>query len=268
MEYLITKASYDQNILATVEGYKSDGQTVGEEFTQTRGQMWNMLTLGHNYYTITKKRENYWAIVNPVYQIQIGPYIYFKTVKDYYKNDNLGYLPQVLTKRKLFISYYHKDDHKYKLLFEDFFGDLFISKSVRDGDINDGNNDEYIKHLIQDGYLNDTSVMIVLVSQKTLYRKHIDWEMYGALSYKVGNAYAGIIGLHLPSHTEYGIPYFIPELQPARLADNARTGYAKIFDWSYDRIVTQIRIEDAFFGRTGRSDKSDNSRLQMTRDLC
>lgn len=42
------------------------------------------------------------------------------------------------TRRKVFISYYHKDDQYYRNRFEDLFGHLIMSKSVEPGDIDTG----------------------------------------------------------------------------------------------------------------------------------
>jgi hypothetical protein len=69
------------------------------------------------------------------------------------------------TKHKVFISYYHDDDQSYKEKFEELFGDIFTNKSVSDGDIDDDLSADYIKRLIQEGYISDTSVLVVLVEQ-------------------------------------------------------------------------------------------------------
>lgn len=74
-------------------------------------------------------------------------------------------------KHKVFISFYHKDDEKYRDEFEELFGHLFISKSVNDGDIDEDNSDEYIKHLIQEDYISDASVVLVLCGPNTWKRK-------------------------------------------------------------------------------------------------
>lgn len=66
------------------------------------------------------------------------------------------------TQHKVFISYYHKDDQYYRNRFEELFGDLFISKSVEPGDIDTDVSTEYIKRLIQQNYITDTSVLVVL----------------------------------------------------------------------------------------------------------
>ena len=75
-------------------------------------------------------------------------------------------------KHKVFISYYHKGNQKYRDEFERLFGHLFINKSVEEGDIDSDNSDDYIKHLIQEDYISDASVVVVLCGQNTWKRKH------------------------------------------------------------------------------------------------
>lgn len=87
---------------------------------------------------------------------------------------------------------------------------------------------DYIRHLIQQGYLKDTTVQIVLIGNHTKNRKHIDWEIYGTLDLKVGDHHARILGLILPNHPDYGKLKAHYALKPQRLAENFKSGYAKI----------------------------------------
>ena len=77
-------------------------------------------------------------------------------------------------KRKVFVSYYHKDDQKYKNYIDNNFKDIMINKSVMDNDIDSDNSDEYIKRLIRENYISDSSVVVVLVGRNTKTRKHVD----------------------------------------------------------------------------------------------
>ena len=88
------------------------------------------------------------------------------------------------TRHKVFISYYHKDDEKYmyREKFEESFGHIFINKSVEEGDIAPDNSDGYIKRLIQQNYITDTSVLVVLIGPKTYCRKHVDWEIASSIN--------------------------------------------------------------------------------------
>jgi hypothetical protein len=179
-----------------------------------------------------------------------------------------GNLPKALVKRKTFVSYYHHDDQLYRERFENLFGDLIVSKSVQQDDIKVDNSADYIKQLIQCDYLHDTTVLVVLVGRKTYCRKHVDWELSGALDLKVGDAYSGIIGLLLPTHPDYGKTEYTTDLLPKRLAANVKSGYALLYDWTNDRMETQRRIE-ACYNQRKESDKIVNRSIaQMQKNSC
>lgn len=173
-----------------------------------------------------------------------------------------------MTKRKSFISYYHKDDEQKRIEFDNLTDDMIVNKSVKVGDIDSDNGTDYIKQLIQNGYLKDTTVLIVLVGPKTKWRKHVDWEISGALNYKIGDTYAGLIGLILPGHPDFGTGQATYDLMPARLADNLKTGYAVVADWTEDRRIIQSSIEKAFDRRSSKKVDCSNSRIQMQRNTC
>lgn len=170
-------------------------------------------------------------------------------------------------RHKVFISYYHKDDNYYREHFEKSFGHLFIFKSVKPGDIDTDVSTEYIKRLIQQNYITDTSVLVVLVGPKTYCRKHVDWEISAALSKKVGG-YSGLLGFCLPTHPDYDKNKYNPNIIPPRLVDNLKSKYAKFYDWTGDESIIKKRVEEAFKARIDKADKIDNSRLQFSYNRC
>ena len=174
----------------------------------------------------------------------------------------------MVEKHKVFVSYYHKDDEKYRNRFEKVFGDLFISKSVEPGDIDTDVSTDYIKRLIQKDYISDASVIIVLVGAKTYCRKHVDWEISAALSKKAGG-YSGLLGLCLPTHPNYKENYN-QDIVPSRFVDNLESGsgYASFDDWTEDEKKIKKWIERAFQDRVDKADKIDNSRVQMKKNIC
>lgn len=263
-EFFVSKVSYNSGIISKAVVYNSN--PLQDDLLYDRADLMYVLNQGHQVSTITKNESGEWIRADTVKITWSLAGQFLRIDNSYESSDYLGRIPLVLPSRKTFISYHHKSDQGYKRLFEALFGDLIINKSVADGDISEGNSSQYIKSLIQKGYLSDTTIIVVLVSEFTKCRKHIDWEISGALNYKVGDAYAGLVGLHLPRHKEYGVKTYIPSLQPARLADNAGTGYAKIFDWTYDRYGRQMRLEDAFAARKDRADLRTNDREQMERN--
>lgn len=164
------------------------------------------------------------------------------------------------TRHKVFLSYYHDNDQFYKNEFERLFGHLFLNKSVGKGEIDPDLSDEYIKHLIQKGYITDASVLIVLIGPKTYCRKHVDWEISAALSKKVGG-YSGLLGILLPTFPLYSNDEYYYNDLPPRLADNVKTGYAEIYTWDWITLYEERiknAVEEAFNSRINKSDKIDN----------
>ncbi|MGE4170262.1 MAG: TIR domain-containing protein [Candidatus Margulisiibacteriota bacterium] len=168
-------------------------------------------------------------------------------------------------RRKVFISFYHREDQYYKDRFESLFGHLFINKSVQNGDINTDVSTEYIKRLIQGpDFLLDASVLVVLCGPNTWGRKHVDWEISGALNKKL-DGYSGILGLTLPSHPDFLLSEIARQSIPPRLAENIESGYAKQYRWTEDPTEMSKRIEEAFSNRKN-SGLIKNSLPQMQRN--
>lgn len=181
---------------------------------------------------------------------------YFKWAKN---------LPLVTTRHKTFVSYYHSEDQEFKEKFTNLFNDLIVAKSVNDGDIDPDNSDEYIKKLIQQNHLEDTTVLIVLLGPNTKHRKHIDWEISGALNIKVGERYSAVLGIKLPTHPDFGTGKHNYINLPERLSENLKSGYAIIRDWTDNRILMQEYIELAFNKRIDKN-MIKNSLPQMKKN--
>jgi hypothetical protein len=164
------------------------------------------------------------------------------------------------------VSYYHHDDQTYREIYENLYNDLIVSKSVEAGDIDSENKGEYIKQLIQKEYLSDTTVLVVLVGPNTKCRKHIDWEISGALDLKVGDRYAGLIGILLPNHPDFGSDKYHASNLPERLAANVKSGYAILRDWTEDRVEMQKWIEEAYSNRSKIYKIENKSIPQMERN--
>ncbi|TPD70485.1 TIR domain-containing protein [Flavobacterium microcysteis] len=253
MEYFISKLSFrsGEKMIDSVFAYQYDGNNLVSLDTKDRNWLLNRHSNGYQISTLRKSLDGQWQRGAPV---------------DYINNlfswDRQ--LPLNITKRKTFISYYHYEDQYYKERFKNLLGDLVTHKSVENGDIDSDNSDGYIKQLIQKGYLADTTVLVVLIGPNTKHRKHIDWEISGALNYKVGDKYSGLLGLLLPNHPDFGTTKATYNLMPTRLADNFKSEYAVIIDWTDDRAKMQEYIELAFERRNTHLDNIDNTFKQMT----
>ena len=165
-----------------------------------------------------------------------------------------------MEKHKVFTSFYHKEDSHYKELVDGLLANDYINKSVQDGEYDSDNSDEYIKRLIQEDKISDSSVVIVLVGKNTYKRKHVDWEISAALNKKV-NGYSGLVGVFLPGHNEYNTTL------PARLQDNVESGYAGLCSWEQFVGLYSVIIETAFENRISNANKIDNSRPQMKNNI-
>ena len=168
-----------------------------------------------------------------------------------------------MTKHKLFISYYHKDDEFYRSKFEKLFGDLFINKSVKLGDIDDDLSTDYIKRLIRENYISDTSVLVVLIGPHTHCRKHVDWEISAGLLKE-----AGLVGLLLPTHNCYNKKECLDKDLPDRFVANWNTNYAILYNWTEDRSAMKVIIEKAFENKLKMQDQKVNPRNQMKYNRC
>lgn len=149
-----------------------------------------------------------------------------------------GLIPILKTpeKHKIFVSFHH-EDQQYRNLFDQFYGNNFISMSVDFGDIEPENDDDYIKRLIQEEHIVNSSVVFVLYGANTYKRKHVDWEISAALSEKVGG-HKGLVVLLLPTFParpfnglgQYDVSLISQYLHP-RTAANLINGYADLYFW-------------------------------------
>ena len=259
IDYWVSKVRWNETgkRIGSMIVHVNNNNSVGDPKEMTRDDIVRNINVGFSFCCIHKTEEdNNWSIAQEVTIKQDGGLIFDTN------------LPIDQTKRKTFVSYYHKNDSEYKKKFLNLMDDLIVNKSVEDGDINSNVSDEYAKQQIQKAFLHDTTVLIVLLSNKTKCRKHVDWEISGALNFKVGDSYAGLLGLLLPTHDDFGSGKCKHSNIPDRLADNLTTGYAVVRDYTTDRKKLQGYLEEAYNRRKTHADKRMNSRTQMKDDTC
>lgn len=256
-DYCISKISFSENgkTITEIFIHEDYGETISSGEIRDRNWLIQKANIGKTFCCITKKVDGKWWKVCD-FRHENGAFNW------------AGNLPKVLPKRKTFVSYYHNDDQNKREDFENLFEDLIVSKSVNDGDIDSTNSASYIKKLIQEGYLSDTTILVVLVGPKTKCRKHIDWEISGALNLKVGEKYAGLLALKLPTHPDYGTGNHTYSQLPKRLSENLKSGYARIADWTEDRAVLQGLIEDVFKLRDCDNLIINHGIPQMENNIC
>ena len=156
-----------------------------------------------------------------------------------------------IPKHKIFISYHHSNDQQYKEELERILGRQYaISRSVQIGDIDPNTNTERIRQVIRDQYLSDSTVTIVLIGTETWKRKHIDWEIYSSMRNSANNPRSGVIGLLLPTRTDYNTGQYSPSTVPKRLTDNTENGFVKIYNWTASPDILQRLIHEAYLRKS------------------
>ena len=103
---------------------------------------------------------------------------------------------------RVFISYHHENDQKYKKILVKEFAEkhgAFINESVDMGDVSEDLTDQAIRRKIRDGHLRHSTVTIVLVGADTRNRKHVDWEIHSSMYDGSVSGRSGIIVILLPT---------------------------------------------------------------------
>lgn len=159
---------------------------------------------------------------------------------------------------KVFVSYHHGNDQRYKECLVDFGerNSIFVDRSVDTGDIADNLSDESIREKIRDEYLRDSTVTIVLVGTETKRRKHVDWEIYSSMYDGTVNKKSGILVIVLPTvyggnheglvHTGHGAREreMYPDIA-SWTAVNSRKEYEHRYPHMPERIIDNLLEPDA-----------------------
>lgn len=183
-------------------------------------------------------------------------------------------------RHKVFISFHHGNDERYRQEFIRLYRDQFegfVDRSVQFGDIDENLPTDRIAQLIRDKYIRDATVAVVLVGTETWKRKHVDWEIYSSLRDSTVNARMGLLGILLPTYT---VPYsesvtaryqmrstepsrsqYWPYNVPQRLFENIEVGFATMRPWPSSGWELQGWIHEAFL----RRNKTPNPNLAQRR---
>ena len=168
-------------------------------------------------------------------------------------------------RHKVFVSYHHEKDQKYREQFERLFSErhnIMVSKSVQMGDIDQGLKTETVRQKIRDEYLGDSTVTLVLIGAETWKRKHVDWEIGSSIRRTKKSPRSGLVGIFLPTYPKYKFLEIekynaspttmlskIYKTIPPRLYDNVKCGYAKLYKWSTSPSKVIKQVDEAFKNR-------------------
>jgi hypothetical protein len=258
MEYLVSKLLMDNegHLIENIIVSPNENNSVSSFEEKNRNWLVNCYNGGHIIRGLKRGTDNKWY--------RDGDFTYDG---QYFKWGST--LPKNISKRNVFVSYYHHDDQAKRQEFDYLFKDLIINQSVMLDEIDGENSDDYIHRLINEGYMKDTTVLALLLGPNTKCRMHVDWEIGGALNRKVGDRYAGLLGIRLPSHPDYGLgDTYNEDNYSERFMANIDSGYAIVIDWTENRRKLQDAIELAF-SRRSESDKIVNADIpRLTENLC
>jgi hypothetical protein len=101
------------------------------------------------------------------------------------------------------------------------------------------------KPLIVKSAIQSCSFAVVLIGKRTHMSRWVDQEIAWALTQWDGKPAAGLLGIVLPEHEDFGKPYYEPSLVPGRLHDRVRWEYALIRKWSEDPAEISARLQEA-----------------------
>ena len=151
---------------------------------------------------------------------------------------------------KVFISYHHGNDQRYKKELVKFGKQhsIFEDRSVDTGDIPDEWTDQQIRRAIRDRYLRDSTVTVVLVGRETKRRKHVDWEIHSSMYDGSVNRRSGVVVINLPgiSDNQFTAPHgdeekrlLYPDITSWMHVDE-RAEYERRYPHIPDRIIDNL----------------------------
>lgn len=169
-------------------------------------------------------------------------------------------------KHKVFISYFHDDQDEVEKFIETFDQEheVFIARALGVGmeqDIIDSDDTDYVMRRIQELYLKDSTVTIVLIGKCTWARRYVDWEIQASLRHGETVTPNGLLGIKLLSYEKNGYPHRLN----LNLKQNERQEdcYARVIDYPGSKDILTDWIEDAFRARTTRAHLIVNPRDRL-----
>lgn len=161
--------------------------------------------------------------------------------------------------RNCFVSYHHEYDQKYLNKLRKIIGSMKVADYSLKNDIGDLTDETIYKKIREK--MRNCSVTVVLIGERTGYRKWIDWEIWASLRgynhpYDKLKTFKpnGILAIYLPTES-----HSIPD----RLQDNIDSGYAVSMNWNNLERDFESKVNYAYWNRTNLTYKIDNRRERM-----
>ena len=167
----------------------------------------------------------------------------------------------------IFTSFDHGQDDYWAIRFVDLFHEIFDIHSTRSIAAVAEDGPTYIRELIDQGYVADGTVVVVLLGTHTYARSRVDWEISAGLEPKRSRA-SGVLGLRLPVHPDFGkAAVKVPQRIPKRLEENIRSGYSALYDWTESPQKLQGWVSDALRSASRNGHLAVNSAEPLKRDI-
>ncbi len=157
-------------------------------------------------------------------------------------------------RHKCFLSYHGTDADEVSTFLEEH-GAAFIPRVIgvnEDDPFIDSDDDDYVIGQIQQKYMWDSTVTIVLIGGCTWARRFVDWEIYSSLRHDSNNKLNGLLAVQLPS-----VDGETPRLPPRLVSNLPKEGgeaYARYCRYPNSEYSLRGWIQDAFDARSSRRD--------------
>ena len=171
-------------------------------------------------------------------------------------------MPLKLKIRNCFVSYHHEYDQEYIAKLRKIIKKMKVYDHSLKTDIGSLTDETIYKKIRRKMY--NCSVTVVLVGEKTGFRKWIDWEIWASLRnykhpYDPQKSFKpnGLLAVFLPCES-----YSIPD----RLQDNIDSGYVVCMDWENLEAEFQQKVELAYTNRNNAKSRIRNKREKVDRN--
>jgi hypothetical protein len=145
----------------------------------------------------------------------------------------------VKNNKKIFISYVRNDSEKYINKIKKKLIDMQFDPITEMVNLAKKYDDQGIRTIIRDKYMKDCDYVLVLLSENSWKRKHIDWEISAALRDSEFNPRKAVVTVFMPSYGEMFIRN--NSKTPQRLIGNIKRGYIQTV--TYNQFLTTNSID-------------------------
>lgn len=150
-----------------------------------------------------------------------------------------------MIKYKTFISYDFNQDQRFRNILKDIYASVDVVGSMELKGFDTTLNTETIQRKIREIYLQDSIVTIVLIGKDTWRIRDVDWTIASSLKDTKSNPRSGLVGIILPTHPSHEKLNYDYCTMPPRLYDNLKNNFAKIHQWSTDKMMLQEWLDQA-----------------------